>query len=714
MTANDSLSQPKPVGAVEFTADVLPTARALERVLTLLELPVDPVHVRRVVREQLSVRIADSHLDRLHSAAEALGLKVRRHAASVEGVLSGQVPFPAAVETSSGTWWVVRGTRVGAVQVDDGDDHSRPLAGPALASALGMGTGEPGAWLSFSPAAPLQALVHGDDHGEHPSPWARVRKLVALERDDVSVLLVYAVVVGVLSLATPIAVQSMVNTVAFGSVLQPVVVLAILFFVALSFESVLRALEARVVETLQARLFARTALDLSYRFPRVRVEAWDQQHGPEVANRFLEVVTVQKASATLLTQGVELVLQAGIGMLVLAFYHPLLLAFDVVLVLVTAAVILLLSREGVKTSIDESYAKYGVLSWMQELARGVSTFRTTGGTALAADHSEALVRRYLGHRAAHFRVVFRQMVGVLSIQVVASTTLLVIGGYLVIQRQLTLGQLVASELIVAAVTASLSKFGKLLENAYDLVAGADKLGHLVELPLERGEGAEVLPAGAGLSIALEQAATVKDGKTHGPWSLALTPGARVAIVADEGAARVAFAELASGLRAPTEGMLTYEGLRPEQADGRAIADRVALLRFEDVFSGTVFENVALGRLEVSPLMVREALARVGLLDAVLALDGGLEAQLTPTGAPLSWGQVQQLLVARALVASPRLVVVDLPLDALAPTARAAVLSALLDPKAPWSLLMLTGDADGPAAKACGSRRALADLVEAAR
>jgi putative ABC transport system ATP-binding protein len=99
--------------------------------------------------------------------------------------------------------------------------------------------------------------------------------------------MVYAMVVGLLSLATPIAVQSLVNTVAFGALLQPVVVLAVLFFAALSFEAVLRALEARVVETLQARLFARTAIDLSHRLPRVRVEAWDLHHGPEVANRFL-------------------------------------------------------------------------------------------------------------------------------------------------------------------------------------------------------------------------------------------------------------------------------------------------------------------------------------------------------------------------------------------------------------------------------------------
>jgi ABC-type bacteriocin/lantibiotic exporter with double-glycine peptidase domain len=156
-------------------------------------------------------------------------------------------------------------------------------------------------------------------------------------------------------------------------------------------------------------------------------------------------------------------------------------------------------------------------------------------------------------------------------------------------------------------------------------------------------------------------------------------------------------------------VLTYEGLRPEQADARAIGDRVALLRLEDVFAGSIFENVAVGRLEVSPFAAREALARVGLLEAVLALEGGLQATLSPTGAPLSLGQVQLLLVARALVSSPRLVVVDLPLDALAPTARAAALGALTDEAAPWSLLLLTGDAKGPSAAACGAQRPLSKL-----
>ena len=126
-----------------------------------------------------------------------------------------------------------------------------------------------------------------------------------LERHDLAVVLVYAIGVGVLTLATPIAVQALVNTVAFGTLLQPLAVLAFLLLVGLAFAAVLRALQAWVVEVLQRRIFLRFVADLSHRLPRVRLSAFDAAHGPELLNRFFDVFTVQKASSSLLLGGLD-------------------------------------------------------------------------------------------------------------------------------------------------------------------------------------------------------------------------------------------------------------------------------------------------------------------------------------------------------------------------------------------------------------------------
>ena len=87
-------------------------------------------------------------------------------------------------------------------------------------------------------------------------------------------------------------------------------------------------------------------------------------------------------------------------------------------------------------------------------------------------------------RRQHFRVLLRQFAFALCLQALASTVLLGVGGWLVVTGELTLGQLVASELVVTAIVSAFAKIGKSLESFYDLMAAVDKVGHLLDLPIE--------------------------------------------------------------------------------------------------------------------------------------------------------------------------------------------------------------------------------------
>ncbi|HEU4533653.1 MAG TPA: ATP-binding cassette domain-containing protein, partial [Polyangiaceae bacterium] len=411
-----------------------------------------------------------------------------------------------------------------------------------------------------------------------------MRALLRAERSDVWVVVAYAVTIGLLSLAVPVAVQSLVNTVAFGSLVQPLVVLTLLVLAGLGFANALRALQARVVELIQERLFVRAAADLAFRLPRA--EAFGGHHGPELVNRFFDVLTVQKGAASLLLDGLAIVLQTAIGMLLLAFYHPLLLAFDVVLLGAVAFLLLVLGRGATGTAVEESKAKYAVAAWLEELARHPAAFKGPGGSSFALGRVDALCRRYLGARRRHFRVLFRQIVGALTLHAVASAALLGIGGWLVLARQLTLGQLVAAELVVSAVVAGVAKFGKHLETYYDLLAAVDKLGHLVDLPLEREGGDEPAPAKGAPAVEVRG-----DGGLH----LALAAGERVALVGPNGSGKSALLERLYGLRGAAGGALRFEGAPAADWSLDALRRRVALVRGHEVFEGTLADNVALGR-----------------------------------------------------------------------------------------------------------------------
>ena len=508
-----------------------------------------------------------------------------------------------------------------------------------------------------------------------PSPLRRARQLLALDGQDISVILIYGVALGLLSLAVPVAVQSLVNTVAFGSLIQPLVVLTVLLAVALTGAAILRALQIRIAEMLQRRLFVRMVTEIGARLPRVSGTALREANGPELLNRFFDVFTTQKSVASLLLGGIDAVLIALVGLIVLAFYHPALLAFDLVLILGAAFVLIPLGRGGTGTSIAESKAKYAVVGWLEEMARHPLSFKLPGGEELAQVQVEKLAKSYLDKRDRHFRIVFRQVAGALTIEVVASVALLAVGGFLVIERQLSIGQLVAAELIVTAVVASIAKLGGKVETFYDLVAAVDKLGEILDLPLERGDG-ELLPpdSSAGSGLLLDDVDT--DFGVHPTGvSLNVDRGERVSIggVERETAALV---DSIFGLRAPSAGVIEVDGHDVRDLSLGALRSRIALVRGAEVFPGCVLDNLRAANSSLTAEEAWEALARVGLAATVRSLPEGLQTPILRDGSPLSRTEVIALTIARALAGKPSLLILDRTLDRIDPRAGARIADSL--------------------------------------
>ena len=499
--------------------------------------------------------------------------------------------------------------------------------------------------------------------GTRPSPLRRARQLLALDGQDIGVIVVYGVAIGLLSLAVPVAVQSLVNTVAFGSLFQPLVVLTALLAVALIGAAILRALQVRVAEMLQRRLFVRIVTEIGARLPRVSGTALRDANGPELLNRFFDVFTTQKSVASLLLGGVDAVLIALVGLIVLAFYHPVLLAFDLVLIIGALLVLIPLGRGGTRTSVAESKAKYAVAGWLEEMARHPLSFKLAGGEELAQRQVEKLAKSYLDKRDRHFRVVFRQLVGAFTIEVVASVALLAVGGFLVIERQLSIGQLVAAELIVTAVVASIAKLGGKVEIFYDLVAAVDKLGEILDLPLERPDG-EILPPGGGprLGLVLDEVEVESaPGVESVRVSFKVAPGERLALAGTERDTSAAI-DAIFGLRAPSAGVIEMDGHDARDLSLRELRRRVALVRGTEIFPGCILDNLRAANADLTAEEAWDALTQVGLADAVKSLPEGLQTPILQDGSPLSRTQAVALTIARAVAGKPSLLILDRTLD----------------------------------------------------
>jgi putative ABC transport system ATP-binding protein len=535
------------------------------------------------------------------------------------------------------------------------------------------------------------------------SPWRQYLRLLRPETGDLVVIFVYGAASAVLTLAVPLTVDALISNITFGTLLTPLVVLVGILLGCLMLLAVLRALQAFVAEVVERRIFVRVAGDLAWRLPRVDLKAFDRRYGPELVNRFFDTVTVQKSSSKLFLSLTNIVLTTTVGMTVLAFYHPFLLAFVVVLVVAIAFCVFGLGIGGVRTAVTESGAKYEVAAWLQELARHTTAFCTKGGADFAAARANELCREYVEARRRHFRVLFRQICGTLGLQVVAGTSILAIGGWLVIDQQLTPGQLVASELIVAAVVNKITDLGDVLKSWYDVCAASGKLGMLVDLPLERQDGEPLPPGENGVAVELRN---VECGRSDGRaeferFDLKLGPGERVALIGSPRSSTSRLLDVLFGLREPTGGHVTVEGLDLRQLRLDTTRDDFSLVHGTEIVEGSILDNLRFGRTELTSAQIRDALIDVGLNDELLGLPDGLDTQLTTRGQPLSTCQANRLMLARAIVREPRLLLLDGVLDTLSPTVRRQVVDHLFDRRHRWTVIVVTQMQD--VAAACDRR-----------
>lgn len=634
---------------------------------------------------------------RMVEVGEALQLRIRSFEASLTEAavyLQQGAPMATCVVTTTGDLrWIVfdkaKGRRFRMASSQAGEPQQW-VSRSELRRLLQLpGKSETCRWV-IGQAAYSCGGISGETGATDQAPLRRLLHFIRPEKKDLWVVVVFSLIVGVLTLATPIAVEALVNTVAFGQFLQPVVVLALMLFVFLGFAAAMRALITFVVEILQRRLFIRVVEDLAFRFPRVQSSALNHHSGPELANRFFDVVTVQKTTSALLLDGITIVLQTVIGMAVLAFYHPFLLGFDIVLLASIAFTTFVLGRGAVRSAIYESKAKYKIAAWLEELPRHPTAFKFHGGQRLAADRADQLAVDWLDYRRKHFRILMRQILFALGLQAIAATVLLGLGGWLVIIGELTLGQLVAAELIVTVIVGSFAKLGKHLESFYDLLASVDKLGVLFDLPVEPHDrllhGHSDRPAKL---VARELNYNSTDGGLAQVVNLNINSGEKVAVLGSTRTGKSLLLELITGMKSPTSGQILLDDIDLRELRPDSLREHLSLASDIEIFHGTLDENVHLGRTHISARDVRDALETVGLLDDILRLPEGLNTMLQTGGFPLSESQAALLMLARAIVGRPRLLLVDGTLDRLADDTRDRLIQQLTDSKAPWTLVLAT-------------------------
>lgn len=494
--------------------------------------------------------------------------------------------------------------------------------------------------------------------------------LMKLERRDIWIITIYGVGIGILSLVIPISTSSLVNVVTFGVMLQPVYVLTFIVVCFMGFAGLMQVVQTYVIEILQRRIFVRIAIEFSEKFPQFNNDTLSTKHKPELANRFFDTVTIQKSINSLLVDGLSVVLTAMIGFTLIATYHPLFLVFDVFVLFIGAY--LIIYRRGVKTAynyLDVSLEKYRVAAWIEEISRHESLFHSNLGRNFAYEKMENLMKDYLWTRERFFHNYIRQVIGLVSVQTIASGVLLGIGGYLVIERQLTIGQLVAAEIVISKVLSDMSKFGKHLEGFYSLVASVDKVTSVLDA--SSNEEANNLYFGYESKNVLEVRGLNYENalgkRLIEEIHFSVLPNRKVALKINDLQAKDALFDILIGLIRPTSGEVLVNGQNILNTDYFLHHNELLLLRRNELVEGDLTENIRLGDSSISHLDIIRAIDTLGGNELLKNLPEGLKTSVATFGFPLNQMERSFLQLVRFVVHKPKLTIIDGLLDEIPET-----------------------------------------------
>ncbi|MEJ2114357.1 MAG: ABC transporter transmembrane domain-containing protein, partial [Flavobacteriaceae bacterium] len=327
-------------------------------------------------------------------------------------------------------------------------------------------------------------------HQEILTPWQRLFGLLKLEKRAVMQVIYYAIFAGLVSLSLPLGIQAIINLIQGAQITTSWIVLVILVTLGVGFVGVLQLMQMRIIETIQQRIFTRASFEFTFRFPKIQMNELRDNYPPELANRFFDTINVQKELAKLLVDVPAAVLQIVFALILLSFYHPFFIVFGVLLLLLVYVVFKFTAKTGMQTSLEESKNKYKVAHWIQEVARTVVSFKLSGKTSLALDKNDELVTEYLNARESHFRILVVQFIQMIGFKVIVTAGLLIIGGILVLNQEMNIGQFVAAEIIILLVISSVEKLILGLESFYDILTSLEKIGQVVDKDLEAQTGDE--------------------------------------------------------------------------------------------------------------------------------------------------------------------------------------------------------------------------------
>lgn len=519
----------------------------------------------------------------------------------------------------------------------------------------------------------------------------RLLNLLKLDKKDISQIFFYAIFSGLVSLSLPLGIQAIINFIQSGQVSISWVVLVFVVIVGVVLVGILSLMQLRITENLQQKLFVRSSFEFSYRLPKIEFEELYNKYAPELANRFFDTLTIQKGVSKILIDFSSALLQITFGIILLSLYHPFFIFFGMFLFILLYVIFKFSYNTGLSTSLKESNYKYKVVSWLQEIARNNFSFRKNINFDYALTKNDLLVSEYLNYREKHFGIIKRQYIQLIAFKIIITAGLLLIGGYLVLNQQMNIGQFVAAEIIILLVINSVEKIIIGLETLYDVLTAVEKISQITDLKIENTTDVPNEICYSNITLEVEKLCyKFQDSNNFvlNTINFKLEPSEKIIIKGNNGSGKTTLIRILSGLLQPTSGTFfinddTYRKINLDQYRSQISV----IISGETPFEGTILENITFNNPNISQEDLKWAIDSVQLGEYIKSLPKGLDTKIYPEGKQLSSSNAQKILLARSIITKPKILFLEEPFDKMDDITANELIDFITDSNQKWALVI---------------------------
>lgn len=498
---------------------------------------------------------------------------------------------------------------------------------------------------------------------EIKNPVSRILNLLKLERNEITAIYFYAIMNGLIQLSLPVGVQAIIGYVLGASMRASLVVLIVLVVLGVLIAGIMQVNQMKIIEKIQQKLFVRFSFAFAQHIPRLDLKKNDALYLPELVNRFFDVPLLQKSLSKILLDIPTAVLQIFFGLILLSFYHSAFILFGILLATILFLILKYTGGKGLETSMQKSKYKYKVAAWLEEMARVIKSTKLAKQNDLHLKKTDEQVSNYLIARNNHFRVLLFQFNVLVVLKTVITAAMLIVGTLLMVNQQLTVGQFIAAEIVILLVVNSVEKLIINLGSVYDTLTAIEKASEITDKPIEQNGSLELPALSKGIKLEMKDVSFSYNDKSDvlRHISFQVNANEKICITGKDSSGKTTLLKLLAGSYTDFKGAILLDEVPMANYNLDSLRARTGvLLNQQDIFQGTLWENITMGNNQISLEEVNDIASKTGLNDFIATLKEGYDTMLDPTGKRLSRNVVHRILLVRALANKPRLLLLEEP------------------------------------------------------